>query len=129
MTNDLNITTGWIARHTPPGAGAGGRDAAIIDIAQDLLLRELHSRGALDRVAFKGGTSLRKLYAGSQGRFSLDIDFGLAALGYDPETVLVELVAAIDGTKIGPFIYGVTERRGKWSLTVDSPGCPTRCGG
>ena len=63
MTNDLNITTGWIARHTPLGAGAGGRDAAIIDIAQDLLLRELHSRGALDRLAFKGGTPLRKLYA------------------------------------------------------------------
>lgn len=42
-----------------------GRDAAVIDIAQDLLLRELHLRGTLDRLVFKGGTSLRKLYAGT----------------------------------------------------------------
>jgi hypothetical protein len=39
MGGRINITEGWIARHTPRGAGSGGRDAAIIDIAQDLLLR------------------------------------------------------------------------------------------
>jgi len=31
-----SITGGWLARHTPPGPQ--GRYAAIIDIAQDLLL-------------------------------------------------------------------------------------------
>jgi predicted nucleotidyltransferase component of viral defense system len=61
----ITLTAGWIARHTPPGAGVDGRDAAVIDIAQDLLLRELHLRGVLDRLVFKGGTSLRKLYAGN----------------------------------------------------------------
>jgi hypothetical protein len=35
--------------------------------------------------------------------------------------VVLELVSAIDGTTIGPFAYGVSERRGKWSLTVSSP--------
>lgn len=43
-------------------------------VAQDLLLRELHGRAALDGLVFKGGTALRKLYAGNQGRFSTDLD-------------------------------------------------------
>jgi predicted nucleotidyltransferase component of viral defense system len=119
-TGSITLTVGWIGRHTPKGAGAGGREAAILDIAQDLLLRELHETGALDALVFKGGTALRKLYAGNQGRFSLDLDFSLA-IPADPEAVVLELVGAIDGTKIGPFAYGVSERRGKWSLTVTSP--------
>ncbi|MBC7763533.1 MAG: hypothetical protein H7201_17445 [Candidatus Saccharibacteria bacterium] len=59
--NDIRLTIGHIARHTPHGAGAQGRDAAIVDIAQDLLLRHLQGTGVLDALAFKGGTSLRKL--------------------------------------------------------------------
>jgi len=114
----ITLTIGWIGRHTPPGAGVDGRDAAIIDIAQDLLLRELHGRGVLDLLAFKGGTSLRKLYAGSQGRFSLDLDFSVASLADDPDTVLLSLISEIDGLIAGPFAYGVTERRGKWWLTI-----------
>jgi hypothetical protein len=27
------LTVGWVGRHTPPGAGVDGRDAAVIDIA------------------------------------------------------------------------------------------------
>lgn len=115
------VTEGWIGRHTPRNAQAGGRDAAIIDIAQDLLLRDLHGRGALDGLVFKGGTALRKLYAGNQGRFSTDLDFSLAGIADDPDDVVLELIAAIEGTEIGPFAYSVLERRGKWSLIVDSP--------
>jgi predicted nucleotidyltransferase component of viral defense system len=117
----VTVTAGWIGRHTPRNAQAGGRDAAIIDIAQDILLRELYGRGALDGLVFKGGTALRKLYAGNQGRFSTDVDFSLAGIADDPDDVVLELIAAIDGTEIGPFAYSVRERRGKWSLTVDSP--------
>jgi predicted nucleotidyltransferase component of viral defense system len=80
----ITLTVGWISRHTPPGAGVDGRDAAVTDIAQDLLLRDLHKRGSLEALAFKGGTSLRKLYAGNQGRFSLDLDFSVA----DPATLI-----------------------------------------
>lgn len=64
---------------------------------------------------------MRKLYAGSQGRFSLDLDFSLADPDADPHAVVGELVRQVDGTRIGPFTYGVTQRRGKWSLTVTSP--------
>jgi hypothetical protein len=58
------ITPGWLAHHTPQSPG--GRQAALIDIAQDLLLTRLHQRGVFDHLEFKGGTALRKLYAGSQ---------------------------------------------------------------
>ena len=59
----MNIQLGHIARHTPQGAGAQGREAAVIDIAQDLLLRHLQEEGILDSLAIKGGTAIRKLYA------------------------------------------------------------------
>jgi predicted nucleotidyltransferase component of viral defense system len=119
-SSPVTLTIGWIGRHTPTGAGVDGRDAAVIDIAQDLLLRELHRRGVLDALAFKGGTSLRKLYAGNQGRFSLDLDFGVASPADDPDTVLLSFISEIDGLTVGPFAYGVTERRGKWWLTIRS---------
>lgn len=44
----ITLTVGWLGRHTPPGSGLDGRRAAVIDIAQDLLLRELHQGGVLD---------------------------------------------------------------------------------
>ena len=34
----INIQPGHIARHTPRNAGAQGREAAVVDVAQDLLL-------------------------------------------------------------------------------------------
>ena len=117
--NGITLTLGHIARHTPHGAGGQGRDAAIVDIAQDLLLRHLHGIGVLDALAFKGGTALRKLYAGNAGRFSLDLDFSSTQIGADPDDALTNLIVAVDGLKVGPFSYGVTERRGKWTLTYE----------
>lgn len=98
----VKVTAGWIGRNTPRNAQAGGRDAAIIDIAQDLLLRDLHGRGALDGLVFKGGTALRKLYAGNQGRFSTDLDFSLAGIADDPDDVVLELIAAIEAPRSVP---------------------------
>jgi predicted nucleotidyltransferase component of viral defense system len=119
--SEIKITLGHLARHTPSGAGAQGRDAAIMDIAQDLLLRQLHRTGTLARLAFKGGTALRKLYAGSAGRFSLDLDFACITIGVPSDDALADLIVTIDGLQIGPFGYGVTERRGKWTLILTHP--------
>jgi predicted nucleotidyltransferase component of viral defense system len=69
------ITPGRLARHTP--AGPQRRYAALIDIAQDLLLAHLHDQGVFEHLVFKGGTALRKLYAGNAGRFSTDLDFSV----------------------------------------------------
>ena len=49
------ITTGWLARHTPQGPG--GMQAALIDIAQDLLLAQLCHQGIFDHLVFKGGAA------------------------------------------------------------------------
>lgn len=66
-TSNITVTVGWIARHTPKGAGAGGREAAILDIAQDLLLRELHETGALDALVFKSRGELHVTDAARPG--------------------------------------------------------------
>ncbi|MDE0082769.1 MAG: nucleotidyl transferase AbiEii/AbiGii toxin family protein [Gammaproteobacteria bacterium] len=74
MTGDDHaLTPGYVARHVPPGSKIG-IDVAVLDIAQDFLLAHLDERGVLgDLVIFKGGTALRKLFAGAQGRFSTDL--------------------------------------------------------
>lgn len=51
---EISIQPGHIARHTPRNAGAQGCEAAVVDIAQDLLLRCLHDEGLLDGIAIKG---------------------------------------------------------------------------
>ena len=118
MTYDISLQPGHIARHTPRGAGSQGREAAVIDIAQDLLLRHLADEGLLDSFAIKGGTALRKLYAGNEGRFSLDLDFAVADTATDRDEAALEFSLAVDGLEIGPFRYGITERRGKPSVTL-----------
>ncbi|MCL1805222.1 MAG: nucleotidyl transferase AbiEii/AbiGii toxin family protein [Clostridiales bacterium] len=115
------IQPGHIARHTPQSAGSQGRGAAIIDVAQDLLLRHLSQLGLADRLVFKGGTSLRKFYAGSAGRFSTDLDFGIADIRDNPGEVISKLVDAVSGLKLAPFSYEMTERRGKWTVVYLHP--------
>lgn len=53
-TGPITLTAGWISWHTPPGAGVNGRDAAVLDAAQDLLLRDLHQRGSRRRAGLQG---------------------------------------------------------------------------
>ncbi len=68
------ITDGHLARHHQ--GIRGGRDAALLDIAQDHALHLLHNAGLFERgLVFKGGTALRKFRAGNAGRFSTDLDF------------------------------------------------------
>jgi predicted nucleotidyltransferase component of viral defense system len=50
-------------------------DIAEREIVLTYVLRILFDQGLLDSLAFKGGTAIRKLYLGSTGRFSLDLNF------------------------------------------------------
>ena len=50
-------------------------DIAEREIVLTYVLRILADRGLLAQLAFKGGTAIRKLILGGQGRFSLDLDF------------------------------------------------------
>jgi len=59
-----------------------------LDIAQDFLLAHLEEVGVFGHmVVFKGGTALRKLFAGAQGRFSTDLDLASADLDADRQAL------------------------------------------
>jgi hypothetical protein len=118
-TYEVRLTQGHVLRHAP-AQSPQGRDAAVIDIAQDLLLRHLSECGVLTLVAFKGGTALRKVYAGAAGRFSTDLDFSVASLDDDPAAVIQLLVGQIDDTRLGPFTYSIDERRGRYTILYQS---------
>lgn len=116
MTHKL--TDGHLARHYQ--GVKGGRDAALLDIAQDFALSHLHRQGLFARnLVFKGGTALRKFRAGSAGRFSTDLDFSAPE-----EDVALDVLQALDGAEVDGFRFAITNmgddgRRG--DLRVDTP--------
>jgi predicted nucleotidyltransferase component of viral defense system len=65
------------------------------EVVLTFLLQLLSERGILDRMAFKGGTCLRKMFIGSHGRFSTDLDFtGLEE--HDHEDVILAMMGAFE---------------------------------
>jgi predicted nucleotidyltransferase component of viral defense system len=78
-------------------------DIAEREIVLTYVLNILSDHGLLDRMAFKGGTALRKIHLGPIGRFSLDLDF-TATGDTSPDGLILDLVAALhDQTH-----YGIT---------------------
>jgi len=55
MKSEMKLTIGHVLRHAPMKGGQG-LEAALIDIAQDLLLKNLHEVGVIDDLAFKLAT-------------------------------------------------------------------------
>ncbi|MBU2604218.1 MAG: nucleotidyl transferase AbiEii/AbiGii toxin family protein [Actinobacteria bacterium] len=111
------ITEGYLARHCQ--GRRGGRGPAIIDIAQDHLLYLLTSGGFFDLgVALKGGTAIRKFWAGNAGRFSTDLDFA----GVDDESAEL-LVDMVDRAQVGQFRFSLTPIDGtrRMRLDISSP--------
>lgn len=117
------VNEGYLARHYQ--GLHGGRDAALLDIAQDHALQILHSAGLFERgLVFKGGTALRKFRAGNAGRFSTDLDFAAP-----DDDLAISTLGALEGSELDGFSFGVENlgddgRRG--DLIVDTPfGRPT----
>jgi predicted nucleotidyltransferase component of viral defense system len=76
---------------------SGLRDIMIAEkeVVLTFLLQLLSERGILNRLAFKGGTCLRKMFVGSQGRFSTDLDFtGIEE--HDHQDMILEMMAAFE---------------------------------
>jgi predicted nucleotidyltransferase component of viral defense system len=70
-------------------------------------------------IVFKGGTALRKLFAGAEGRFSTDFDFAL----FDKDEKLEEvtdLIASELDVSLGPFDFTPEKKRGRWYIDVES---------
>ncbi len=78
-------------------AESGIRDIMIAekDIILTYLLQLLSERGLLSRFAFKGGTCLRKMVTGSQGRFSTDLDF-TALEEHEHDAVILDMMEAFE---------------------------------
>jgi predicted nucleotidyltransferase component of viral defense system len=76
---------------------SGLRDIMIAEkeIVLTFLLQLLAERGILDKLAFKGGTCLRKMFLGTQGRFSTDLDF-TAIEEHDHEDIILAMMAAFE---------------------------------
>ena len=112
------LTEGHLVRHYQ--GVKGGRDAALLDIAQDFALHHLHENGLFDRgLVFKGGTALRKFRAGSAGRFSTDLDFSAP-----DEELSLDVLQTLDGVDVDGFQFivinmGDDGRRG--NLRVETP--------
>lgn len=120
------ITEGHLARHYQ--GRSGGRGPALIDIAQDHLLFHLADQGLFDLgISLKGGTAIRKLWAGNAGRFSTDLDFA----GLD-DTAAELVLEAVDGALVGPFgftiesIDGTLRARVLITSPFGSPEVPAR---
>lgn len=88
------------------------------DIAQDFLLAHLAEQGVFDLVTFKGGTALRKLVAGGQGRFSTDIDLAAQPDAEDDRRALTDLVASYCTATLGPFRYEARPQRDRYTVEV-----------
>lgn len=76
---------------------SGLRDIMIAEkeVVLTFLLQLLSERGILNRLAFKGGTCLRKMFVGSQGRFSTDLDFtGIEE--HDHEEIILDMMQAFE---------------------------------
>jgi predicted nucleotidyltransferase component of viral defense system len=76
---------------------SGLRDIMIAEkeVVLTFLLQLLSERVILNRLAFKGGTCLRKMFLGTQGRFSTDLDFtGIEE--HDHEEVILAMMEAFE---------------------------------
>lgn len=111
------ITEGYLGMHY--GGRRGGRDPALLDVAQDYALKiifdlQLYSLG----LTFKGDTALRKYRIGSAGRFSTDLDFSASEAG-----VGGLLLDTLDGSELFEVGFSISnievDRRG--SLSVNTP--------
>jgi predicted nucleotidyltransferase component of viral defense system len=101
---------------------SGLRDIMIAEreVVLTFLLQLLSERGILNRLAFKGGTYLRKMFVGTQGRFSTDLDF-TGTEEHDHEEIILEMMHAFEQSFHGiqfaiPDNYYETQDGLSWSV-------------
>lgn len=65
------------------------------EVVLTYVLKLLSDTNLLDRFAFKGGTCLRKVFLGSSGRFSTDLDF-TALSNLNPDDAILDLMEVLN---------------------------------
>lgn len=76
---------------------SGIRDRAVAEreVVLAYALQLLVESGLHGKLAFKGGTCIRKIHLGASGRFSMDLDF-TAVEEMTPETAILDLMAVLN---------------------------------
>lgn len=69
-------------------------DIAEREIVLTYVMKVLCDAGLLPHLAFKGGTAIRKIFLGNQGRFSLDLDFTMVS-DFSPEVFVLDVVSIL----------------------------------
>ena len=87
----------------------GARDQLVAEreVVLSYALHLLWERGVCERLAFKGGTALRKLVFGAGGRFSEDLDFTLCSGERDDAAIAI--VEALDGREHHGITFAMPE--------------------
>lgn len=117
--DDHSLQVGWLHRHLPHSSGLAV-DVAVLDIAQDFLLSHLEEQDIFrELVIFKGGTALRKLFAGANGRFSTDLDLAIRTMAEERGAV-ASLIAELSNVTLGPFAFVPSDAGGRWRIRVES---------
>lgn len=76
--------------------------------------------GLFKKIALKGGTAIRKLYSGKQGRFSIDLDFTTTSTSIPINDIEKEFIEAVDGLEIEDFKYNTSYRRNRYYVGLTS---------
>lgn len=90
------------------------RQIALQEIALTYVLAALYEQPCADQLAFKGGTALRKLLFGPEGRFSVDLDFLGAGISDDR---VLEIAGVLDGFAEN----GLSLTMGDYRFTTSDP--------
>ena len=89
------------------------------EVVLTYVLQRLSEIGLLDKLAFKGGTCIRKMFIGSQGRFSTDLDF-TSLTDEQPDDLILQLMEAFD-KPYHDIQFEILDRTGT-RLRAGSPG-------
>ncbi len=95
------------------------------DVVLTYVLRILADAGLLERLVFKGGTCVRKVFLGRSGRFSEDLDFTAMDVS-DPDDLILTVAEVFDGQTC----YGITfsMRPEDFYVREDRQACGARIG-
>jgi len=77
------------------------------DVVLTYVLRILADAGLLERLIFKGGTCVRKVFLGQTGRFSEDLDFTAPQIS-DPEDLILTVAEVFDGKTYHNIAFSVS---------------------
>ena len=77
------------------------------DVVLTYVLRILADAGLLERLIFKGGTCVRKVFLGRTGRFSEDLDFTAPQIS-NPEGLILTIAEVFDEKTYHDIAFSVS---------------------